>query len=187
MIRGRLGLCSEASHKNTPPAAPLSLQLPVLASKPGLLALVDELTKLEPLLSQAVKEELEEARPAWEAQAAARHAAELTQREEQWRADKEQAVKAASKAGAEEGAKREPSRARMQELLREPLHKLLELLYFSQVRTAGGLPARCAGRPRSTRGRAREGAAGPLHALACRQLCSTAAPSPARPVPRTAV
>eukprot|EP00983_Pelagomonas_calceolata_P109374 1159551-Pelagomonas_calceolata.AAC.11 len=110
-------------------------QLPTLASKPGLLAVLEELNRFEPILKEAVKDEVKQ-----ESQAAVekhekrlreRLDREQQQREQQWQAEKEELVKA--KEAAEEAALKEPSADQMQELLKEPLHKLLQLLYFSEV------------------------------------------------------
>jgi len=110
-------------------------QIPVLSTRSGLVAVLEELQKFEPLLREAAKEEVKQ-----ECQAAAAKAEQRTrermekefqQREQEWQKERDALVNA--REAAEEERKLPPSKARMQELLKEPLQKLLQLLYFSEV------------------------------------------------------
>jgi len=56
---------------------------------------------------------------------------ELQARMQEWEQEKQALVRA--RQAAEEAAKAPPSKAQMQELVREPLSRLLQLLYFSEV------------------------------------------------------
>lgn len=143
-------------------------QVPVVQSKPLVLAVIDELTKVEEGLKEALKEsEKAEARKASQlAKAAAEQAAEeqrahweavrqqdaeeasrqLEEEVERVRAELEQekaaeveAAAAAARAEAEEAAAvAELSPERLREVLQAPLHKLLSLFYFSHVRERCG-------------------------------------------------
>lgn len=121
-------------------------QVPVLGTKPCLVAVLEELGKFEPLLQQAVKEEVQQDvqadREKTETRLRAKLQQEQQQREQEWAREREglvqarEAAEAATEREREASKQREqaaPSKARMQELLREPLHKLLQLLYFSEV------------------------------------------------------
>ncbi|GFH23322.1 uncharacterized protein HaLaN_20919 [Haematococcus lacustris] len=149
-----------------------SEQLPILASKPGLVAVLDELSKLEEAVREAVKEERAEARQdgftaglqegqeserqrseqellelreqlnaerdqhAAELEAARQqHAAELEARDAEHEQKLPAAVDAAVSAAVEavQAKPSAPDAEQLKELLREPLMKIIQLFYFSQL------------------------------------------------------
>ncbi|KAL6755396.1 hypothetical protein V8C86DRAFT_2678255 [Haematococcus lacustris] len=149
-----------------------SEQLPILASKPGLVAVLDELSKLEEAVREAVKEERAEARQdgftaglqegqeserqrsehellelreqlnaerdqhAAELEAARQqHAAELEARDAEHEQKLPAAIDAAVSAAVEavQAKPSAPDAEQLKELLREPLMKIIQLFYFSQL------------------------------------------------------